>query len=291
MLAERGIDVVAAPEDPDGLADLAVREGLGAVVIDGYHLAPGTGTALRAHGIRVLSIVDGGWGAGQDADVYLDQNLGATAPLGPRRDAVHLAGLDYALFRDDVLAHRTETDRRPTPGRPRLLALFGGTDPYGAAPVVVPLALATGVPVEVVAVAANPEIAAALEALPTGPDQAVTVLPSAPSLGEVAASCDAAVSAAGSSTWELLCLGVPTALVSVVANQEVGYVATVAEGVVDPAGRLAALREDPDERDRVVGVLRRLLTDAGHRAALRQRGMGLVDGHGRTRVADALLAD
>ncbi len=288
LLAERAIATVAAPDDPAALADLAVGSGLGAVVLDGYLLDPGCGSALRAHGIRVLSLVDGDWGRGQDADVYLDQNLGAAGPLGPSPAAVHLAGLDYALFRDDVVAHRDDAPL-PTGDRPRLLAMFGGTDPFGAAAVVVPLALGTGAPVEVVAVAANPGIAAELEALATGRGQSVTVLHSAPSLGAVAATCDAAVSAAGSTTWELLCLGVPTALVAVVDNQEVGYLATVDRGVVDPCGRLAGLRADPAAREACVAVLRRLLTDPGHRAELRARGRALVDGRGRERVADALL--
>lgn len=290
LLAERGIEIAPAPDSPDGLADLAGELGLGAVVLDGYRLDPGCGAAIRARGIRVLSIVDGDWGGGQAADVYLDQNLGARPPAASIPGAVQLAGIDYVLFRDDVLARRPAPGEvRPHPERPRLLALFGGTDPHGAAPVVVGLALATGVPVEIVAVAAREELAVALSELPTGPEQTVTVLPSAPSLAAVAASCDAAVSAAGSSTWELLCLGVPTALVAVVDNQEIGYVATVERGVADPAGRLGALRNEESARADSTTVLRRLLTDPRHRAELRRRGMELVDGRGRERVADALL--
>ena len=45
------------------------------------------------------------FGAGQEADLYVDQNLGATAGPGPR-SATQLVGLDYVLFRDQVLECR-----------------------------------------------------------------------------------------------------------------------------------------------------------------------------------------
>ncbi|HEX4814857.1 MAG TPA: hypothetical protein VFV66_19115, partial [Nonomuraea sp.] len=76
QLGARGLPLVAAPADPAGLAALARRLGLGAVVLDSYELARETGAALRGAGLAVLAIVDGD-PLGQDADLYLDQNLGA----------------------------------------------------------------------------------------------------------------------------------------------------------------------------------------------------------------------
>ena len=118
--------MVAAPDEPEELAGLAVRLGLDTVVLDGYHLDPGAGESIRARGVTVLAISDGPFGAGQDADVALDQNLGAAAGLG--RSGTFLAGLDYALFRDQVLEQR----RSPTKDAPprnrsplRVIAVFG----------------------------------------------------------------------------------------------------------------------------------------------------------------------
>jgi spore coat polysaccharide biosynthesis predicted glycosyltransferase SpsG len=102
---------------------------------------------------------------------------------------------------------------------------------------------------------------------------------------EVVAS-DLVVSASGTSTRELLCLGAVAGLVCVVDNQVMGYRRTVATGAAAGIGVLSELGRDPA---RAAPVLRRLLTDAAERSRLAAAGWRLVDGKGRARVADALL--
>ena len=287
QVRERGLDPIEGPADADGLATLALGLGLDAMVLDGYHLDAGSGAALRAAGVTVLAISDGPFGAGQRADIVLDQNLGATAD--PDRDGTTLLGLDYVLFRDQVLRHRRAVGT-PVPLGPtlRVLTVFGGTDANAAAPVVVPLVLAAGGPMHVVAVAALPEIAAQLETVQTRPGQRLEVVAPVADLAALAASCDLAVTAAGTSVWEFLCLGVPAALVCVADNQGVGYEAVSQRGVAVPVGHLSALREDASARHDCVVALRRLLDDPDALSALARRGQALVDGRGRERVADAL---
>ncbi|MDI5939238.1 methyltransferase domain-containing protein [Micromonospora sp. DH15] len=102
----------------------------------------GVGHLVRclAAGVVTLAVVDGDT-RGQDADVYLDQNLGAAhGPLPGRL----LAGTAYPLLRDAVVAARPAAPRPATPAaRPRVLAFFGGTDAFGAAPVLARVLLAT----------------------------------------------------------------------------------------------------------------------------------------------------
>lgn len=290
QLVGRGLTPVVPPPGPDGLAALAGELGADAAVLDGYHLDPRTGAALRQSGLTVLAIVDGPFGAAQSADLYLDQNLGASRVSGPAvpRDAVQLLGLDHVLFRNQILEHRRVGEIvRADP--PRVLALFGGTDANGAAPVVVPLIVETGRPVHVLAVAARPEIADALTAVATGENQRIEVLSPTPAIAELAATCDLAVTAAGTSVWELLCLGVPAALVCVTDNQRVGYDAVVDQNVALAVGHLDRLRADPSARRAAVTTLGRALDDrdGGRRRSL--HGSRLVDGRGRARVVDALL--
>jgi len=287
QVEHRGLAVVPAPDDPEELAALAHENDVDAVVLDGYHLEPGCGRALHGAGITVLSVLDDTFGSGQEADLYLDQNFGATPAPGvdPERQ---LLGLDYSLFRDEVLRHRPASARRAPSDPPRVLAVFGGSDPYAAAPVVVPLLLASGQPMHVVAVAARPEIAEALEALPTAPGQHVEVVAPTPDLAALAASCDVAVTAAGSSVWEFLCLGLPSMLVCVVDNQGPGYEAVTGRGLAEPFGHLSELRADEAVRSSAVAVVEKLLSDPERQASLAAAGMSLVDGKGRARVADAL---
>lgn len=280
MLAVRGLRMEPISTDPTVLTSAAREAGARAVVLDGYHLDPGTGATLRAAGLPVMAMVDYTFGTEQDADLYVDQNLGARPTLPGS-----LAGIEYALFRDDVLALRRSDHHDHHIGhRPKVLAVFGGTDPYAAAPVVVPTILETGAPVSVTAVAARPEIAAALQALPVGPDQEVDVVPSTPGLAALAAEADLVVSASGSSVWEFLCLGVPTALVCVADNQEAGYDETVSRQVVAGLGHL-----DTFDAAAATATLRALVDQADYRSALATKGQQLVDGKGRQRVADALL--
>lgn len=275
-------------EIPVHPADALASAALSHAVLDGYRIDGGVGAALRAENVRVLAMVDGPFGAQQDADIYVDQNWGAqAAPVAPGRTAV--AGIGYALFRDNVLAARTLP--RPVRARPQVLVVFGGTDPLRACPDYVAALLHTGLPVCVVAIAADDDIQHRLAALQPGVDQEVQVVPVPPDLPAVAASCDAAVSAAGSTIWELLTIGVPTASVCVVDNQEPGYATTWRDRLVLPGGRLSRLRAgDGDEQEQSVQSLRRLISDADLRRSLADGGRDLIDGAGRQRVADLLLA-
>lgn len=281
LLADRQLAVRSVPADPRALRDAALDAGASALVLDGYHLDPTTGATLRAADLPVLAMVDYSFGTEQDADLYVDQNLGAQ-PHSPRA----LAGIQYALFRDDVLALRRNTaSPAAPPAAHRVLAVFGGTDPYAAAPVVVPALVDTALPLRITAVAARAEIASALRSLPVRDGQELRVVPSTPQLAALAADSDLVVSASGSSVWEFLCLGIPTALVCVVDNQQAGYDEAVRREVVAGLGHL-----DSFDRPAAAMTLRSLLDQTDRRTALAARGQQLVDGRGRQRVADALLS-
>lgn len=288
MLADRRLSVLPLGPSADELVDLAVRIEASAVVLDGYHLPPGTGSVLRAAGIPVAAMVDYAFGTDQDADLYVDQNLGADADLflppsrRPTGSSV-LAGIDYALFRDDVLALRRDGPQAPGVP-PTLLAVFGGTDAYSAAPVVVPAVLASGRPLVLTVVAASAQIADQLRALPVGRDQELRVVPPTPHVATLAAGSDLAISAAGSSVWEFLCLGTPTALVCVVDNQEDGYRRATGMTVAAGLGQMEGF--DPAAASHTVAEL---LGSTDHLAELTRNGQALVDGKGRLRVVDALL--
>ncbi|MDE9366986.1 hypothetical protein PZ938_15325 [Luteipulveratus sp. YIM 133132] len=284
LVADSAVPVIPPADEIGSVCAQVVDLGADAVVLDGYHLQPALGEALREAGVTVLAMVDGEFGAVQEADVYIDQNLGAVPHTGGPDGSLALAGVEYAMFRDSVLDRR-RTGTVPAHRPPRVLAVFGGTDPYDAARTVVPQVLDLGEPVELTVVAAREEVRTALAALPTGPGQTVHAIEPVADLAALAVEQDLAISASGSSVWELLCLGVPTAVVCVADNQRLGYEMTVAEGVVVPVGVLDDLRAQGS----VPPGVRRLLTDTDHRADLARRGRALVDGDGRARVSTALL--
>ncbi len=289
QLTSRGLPWHPAPYDAVGLVAAATRLGLDAVVLDSYELPPAHSRALRASGRTVLAIVDGDR-RGQEADIYVDQNLDAElhSPVLPP-GAVRLAGLDYALLRRVVRDLRPARPPVGGSGRtPGVVAFFGGTDAYRAAPVVGRLLIRTGIAWQATIVAADDTLRRDLLALQPGPGQRLDIIAPTDDLPRLLAAADLAISASGTSTWELLCLGRPAALVWVVDNQIIGYGRTTAHGLAAGLGHLPALAEGGPESGAAVDVLRRLLISPSARAALATKAWAAVDGLGPARVAEAL---
>ncbi len=126
--------------------------------------------------------------------------------------------------------------------------------------------LSTGRPMELTVVVGRPELGERIAGLTPGPGQSLLPVPPTATLPALIAAADLVVSAAGTSTWELCCLGAPSALVCVVDNQRESYHRVVAAGLAAGLGELPAL--------------------AGELSA---RAWATVDGRGRERVVDAVL--
>ena len=288
QIAARGMVVERAVGSPDEHGELFKRLRLDAIVFDSYDLDASVYSAVRAS-LPTLAIVDGDF-RGAEADVLVDQNLAAELdhPSLPR-DSVRLAGLPYVMIRDEILGHRPSTP--PGTGRvsavPRVFAFFGGTDAFGAGPYVARALAATGLPFEATVVAPAPDLAARIAAVELQPHQRLDVIGPTDQLAARVREADLTISASGTSTWELLCLGATAALVCVVDNQVMGYERAVDTGAAAGLGLLSALQQDSSSADQ---VLKRLLGDPAERGRLARAGWELVDGRGRERVADALLS-
>lgn len=290
QLSSRGLPLLPAPQSPGELVAVARRLGLDAVVTDSYELSPDHTAACRDAGLVVVSIVDGDL-RGQVADVYVDQNLDAELhqPALPG-GAVRLAGLRYALLRDSVRRRRPSRPRRPAPAEvPRVLLFFGGTDAFEAAPVLARLLISTGAPFEATVVAARPHLRAALAALDAGPGQDLRVIDPTDHLPDLIAQTDVVVSASGTATWELLCLGASAALIWVVDNQQLGFDRVIERGLAVGLGRLDEIAAGGESASAAVAALRGLLLDAEQRGQLSARAWAAVDARGRERVVDEVL--
>lgn len=288
QILARGIRVEPAVWTPAEHLELVARRGLDAVVFDTYDLGPEASTAVRRSGLPTMAVVDGDL-LGAEADVYVDQNLGSELdtpelPVG----AVRLAGLDYVLLRDEVRTLRPDRPAaRPEREVPKVFAFFGGTDAFAAGPPVVRALAATKVPFDATVVAPREELVEAIGAIALDDGQRVEVIGPTSALAAAVVDADLVVSASGTSSWELLCLGATAGLVCVVDNQVMGYERAVATGAAAGVGVLSELREDPAG---AAEVLRGLLTDPAERGRLAAAGWRLVDGLGRRRVADVLIA-
>ena len=227
--------------------------------VDGYRVSAEHTARLRSLG-PTLVVDDHGVGGPRPADWALDQNLGATpSPAGPPPERV-LLGPDHALLREEVVAARPAAPPdRAGPVR-RVLVAAGGDPPAALVSLldVVGRDLAT-----------------------TGVD--VVPLAGVADVGPVMAGVDLAVSAAGSTVWELCCLGLPAVVLATAHNQEPVARAVGEAGLAVDVGDLADL--DPA---RVTAAVGGLLDDAALRQRLAEEGWRAVDGAGARRVAAAL---
>jgi spore coat polysaccharide biosynthesis predicted glycosyltransferase SpsG len=284
QVRSRGFGVRQHHDGAPGLTELVLSLEPTAVVLDSYHAEPALSRGVRSAGAPVLAIIDGD-ARGQIGDLYVDQNLDADRRPAPA-DAPRLGGLDYALLRNDVLALRPiapPNGSRQTP--PRVVAYFGGTDAAGASPPVMAALAGSGEPFHATVVAPGAELRSALADVPLAAGQVLSVIEPTDRLMRLAAGADVVISAAGTSLWELLCVGAAAAVVCVVDNQEHGYGRAVASGAVAGLGSLDDVRTDPAAAANILGEL---LRDVARRDRMRAIGWSMVDGLGRARVATAL---
>ncbi|MGC4869529.1 PseG/SpsG family protein [Micromonospora sp. DT53] len=298
-LAARGIPLLPGPDSAADLVEAARRHDLDVLVLDSYDLDPAGAGALRAAGVYTLAIIDGD-SRGQVADLYLDQNFGAELSagagvgVGAELPGRLLAGSGYALLRDTVIGFRPPVaPPATTVGRPRVLAFFGGTDAVGAAPVLTRVLVATGHPMDLTVIVGRPEIEAEVEDVTPGRGQIIRPVPPTTALPALITEADLVVSAAGTSTWELCCLGAPSALVCVVDNQRESYSRVVRHGLAAGLGELPELTAGGvagrAARATAARTLHGLLSSPQRRATLAARAWSTVDGQGRARVVDAVF--
>lgn len=248
---DEGVDLV----EPGGV--VAADVGL----VDGYPLELADLGPL-GNGPRVR-IDDHGLSPREPVDLLLDQTAGADPGLYPHAGRV-LVGPRYVLLRRSLVAlAQTRASGGPETGR---------GDPDG--------------PVDLLVVrggAPTPEVVEFFDAVLSHLDPAgwrVRLLTGGQDPGEAMASADLALSAAGSTSWELSLLGVPAVLVAVAENQE-----PVGRGVgAAGAARYLGPHHELDPVA-VAGALVELAADPASCADLARGGRALVDGQGAARVA------
>lgn len=161
-----------------------------------------------------------------ECDLLLDQNLGRTAQdyasLVPK-DCHVLAGPQYALLRPEFYELRKYSlARRVNPTFKRLLISMGGIDKDNATGQVLASLKDCKLPVDMRITVVMGLHAPWLEqvrrqakelSIPT------EVLVSVDNMAQLMADCDLAIGAAGSTSWERCCLGLPTLIVILASNQ------------------------------------------------------------------------
>jgi UDP-2,4-diacetamido-2,4,6-trideoxy-beta-L-altropyranose hydrolase len=274
-------------EDAAEVAPLLERLQARWLVLDHYALDARWEAALRRDGLRLM-VIDDLADRPHACDVLLDQNLGRSA--AQYRDLVPphcrvLAGPAYALLRPEFGALRPRSlARRDGATLARVLVNMGGVDQFNAtAAVLDALAcseLSRQCAVSVV-MGRNAPWIDAVRALAAGAARPIEVAVNVQDMARRMADSDLAIGAAGSTSWERCCLGLPTLLVVLAPNQADGAAA------LERAGAALALGTADQIGARLPAALRRI-AEGGALAAMSMAARALVDGAGVQRVVAAM---
>ncbi len=280
-VAVHPLPVNASPaDDAQRTAALASAERARAVVVDSYDVDHGYYRVLKRAGLGVVAIHDAE-AMPEDADVVVNQSISGirTAPERASRPR-YLLGSRYALLREEFASLHAQP--KPIPVRTgRLLVTLGGADPGNHTLKVVRALARLGDEVQVdVILGPHYTHDASLAEIVEPARRRPTIYRDPPDLPRLMHRADLAVGAAGTTVWELACLGVPSLVVIAAHNQLANAQYLAERGIVLNLGWAKEVHEDD-----LAGAVARLASDPAQRNAMSRAGRAQVDGLGTERVA------
>lgn len=274
-------------DDANEVSAFAVERQAQWLVVDGYQFSSAYQRSMKDAGLQLLSIDDMGQCAPYCADFVLNQNVYAcsdtyrdccaptTALLGPR----------FALLRREFLPWRS-WQRQFAPVAKRLLITMGGSDPQNVSAWILNAAARlnlNGVEITVVIGGSNRHVEfwKQFAAKSSG---MIRLQFDSTNMAELMAGADLAISAAGTTCYELALLQVPMVLITVSENQVLTAEALAQNAAAIDTGWFHRL--DPE---RFAQLLRGLILSQEARRKLGTNARRLVDGYGAHRVCRLLL--
>jgi len=254
------------------------------LIVDHYALDARWETVLRPHTKRLM-VIDDLADRSHDCDLLLDQNLiagmesrynglvppGCTCLLGPR----------HALLRPQFAEAREKLRARDGSVQ-RILVFFGGGDSRAEILKAWEALRRLNKPDIAIDVVASCADRAVIDAVRSELPGAV-VHGHVEDVASLMAAADLTLGAAGSTTWERCCLGLPAVTVSLAANQHLIGVSVGEVGAARHLGRSGEVTVDAMER-----AIRELIEAPAALVRMSARALELVDGLGTTRVSTAM---
>lgn len=297
MVQAQGHKLVLFPEnilirnefdDAEQTATLCAGFDIFLMIVDHYELSATWETAIKTKIPRLMAIDDLASRA-HTADLLLDQNLGRRtldyASLVPDACTL-LLGTRYALLRPQFaelraqsLAHRRHRSLQ------QILITFGGTDPMNTTSIVLHALrdanLPEGTRLQIV-LGAHSTFRHEVEDACTHLPWAATISQGVTDMATLMTNSDIAISAAGSTLWELCCMGVPTIAVMTADNQRHSCEAIAGAGT-------AWVVESIDQLPTVLPALLDRIREPSVLSKLQEAAATITDGQGCQRVADTIM--
>jgi spore coat polysaccharide biosynthesis predicted glycosyltransferase SpsG len=254
--------------------------------VDGYRFGPDYLSRLAAAGSKVLLLDDYAPWAAYPVQLVLNQNVLAARSLYPSGSGAggprYLLGPEYALLRGEIAAGRESPPMTHDRAR-RILVTLGGADPPNTSRRILDALRQlpqTDLEIRVILGPSNPHRASLAEA---EGDRRVAIIPAVREMVPHLTWADVAITAAGSTVYELACLGIPTLVVAIADYQRNLAAALERAGLARSLGWHADLQPAA-----LALTVAGLLESPTLRGDLSRRGREIVDGRGVGRVLAAM---
>lgn len=270
-------------QDSASCSEILARIAPDWLVVDHYALDVEWESSLRKNFSRLL-VIDDLANRRHECDMLLDQNLG-------RSDSDYaglvnvscdlLIGTQYALLRPEFANLReVSLGRRRTSQLQHILITMGGVDQFNATSATLEALKSCSLPrdcsISIIMGLKAPFLADVIDAAMQMP-WPTKVFSNVADMGERMAAADLVIGAAGSTSWERCCLGVPTIMVVLADNQISGACALRQSGSV-------MLIEHPSEIPEQLPPAMLSLSFGGSLKKMSENASKIVDGLGVQRV-------
>lgn len=258
------------------------------LVIDGYHFDATYQKCIKAAGHRVIWIDDYGHADHYYADWVLNQNISAVETLytNCEPNTRLLMGTRYAMLRREFKKWNGWQREIPAVAR-RVLVTLGGSDPDNVTIKVIQALKKInikGLEAKIIVGPANPNLCALKEECSNNKN--LQLVTNATNMPELIASADIAVSAGGSTCWEMAFLGLPNIIMYFAGNQR-----PIAEKLHEYGAALSMGRSHQLTTSSIKQCIEDLLRSQELRNRYSIKSKNLVDGKGAQRVCSEILAD
>ncbi|TBU91623.1 UDP-2,4-diacetamido-2,4,6-trideoxy-beta-L-altropyranose hydrolase [Stutzerimonas kirkiae] len=260
------------------------------LIVDHYALDVRWELVLKPH-YKSLMVIDDLADRQHQCDLLLDQTFGRDADdyqAWVPADCRLLCGSQYALLRPEFSALRPYSlARRATPRLRNLLITMGGVDKDNATGRVLEALQASPLPAEcqitVVMGAAAPWLAE-VSSLAKSMPWPIRVLVGVNDMAQIMADSDLAIGAAGATSWERCCLGLPTAMMVVADNQR------YAAWLLDQAQSVRMVHLDTSLSNELAIFIGEVANSDEYLKRLSKNASFVTDGKGCQRAADWLIS-
>jgi UDP-2,4-diacetamido-2,4,6-trideoxy-beta-L-altropyranose hydrolase len=251
------------------------------VILDGYHFSSDYQLQIKEAGHRLLLIDDMAHQPKYNVDILLNQNIHASSlTYFCDMDTVKLLGCEYVLLRREFLKYK-DWEQDISDKAKKILVTMGGSDPDNVTLKIIKALNRLGdsdLELKIIAGPVNTNINSLEKELHLS-SFTFQLLTNVSNMPSIMAWADMAVSAGGSTCWELMFVGVPILVIILSENQVVIANGLGKAGAAVNCGWHYKLTEEG-----FLEIFVDLIKNRKRRMALSRKAQQMVDGLGSERV-------